>query len=652
MKQDDDDKRPSPEELLEIAKQQEDQTQKRGNLTIYLGYAPGVGKTYSMLYDAHLRKKEGIDVVVGYAETHHRAETEALLEGLEIIEPQIVDYNGLTLKEVNFKKIIERKPQLVIIDELPHTNPPNFFHTKRYQDIEDVLNAGIDVYTAMNIQHIESLNDLMYQITGISIKETVPDKFIEQAKGIKLVDLTPEELLKRLKEGKVYVKNLAQSAIKKFFRSGNLLALRQIALRVVADNVDEKMKSYMKQHAIAGPWAIKEKILVGIFASPYADQLIRATYRFATEIEAQWVAVHVETQKNKDFTEDEKKWLDKGIELAQQLGGEIVWLKGDDIFSEIIDYAKEQNITKIVIGKPQKLGLFKQSIPQKIITKTENIDIYLLSPKEKKSKELFKQKKFKLANISQFIIATGNIFAATIIDILMRTYLNNYSLFAVFLLALIINALFLNVTPVILSSMLGILAFDFFFVKPIGSFFVKDLNFFLLFVIYAVIAVLISLLLSNLMNKIKQLKKNRFMEMGFYEVSINLTTASNIEQILSIVVNQLKKLFSCEVAIFLEQNKRLKVEAKTKNFNIDNKSEGIANWVFFNKKNAGLGTNTLTNTNALYMPIITNKDIYGVIGISFLQDNKVLSIEDKIALNTISHLAALAIERIKLFQNF
>jgi len=517
----DDDKRPLPEELLEVAKQEEQETQKKGKLTIYLGYAPGVGKTYAMLYDAHLRKKEGIDIVVGYAETHNRPETEALLEGLEVIEPLIVEYKGQKLKEVDFDKILKRKPQIVIIDELAHSNPPTFKHAKRYQDIEELLNAGIDVYTALNVQHIESLNDLVYQITGITVKETVPDKFIEQAQEIKLIDLTPEELLKRLKEGKVYIKDMAQIAVKKYFRLGNLLALRQIALRIVADRVDKKMSQYMKQHAIAGPWAIKEKILVGVFASPYADQLIRATYRFANEIDAQWIALHVETERNKQFTEAEKEWLEKAFELVQQLGGEIAWIKGDDIAESIIDYAKSHNITKIVIGKPKKFSLFRQSIPEKLITQTEDIDIYLLSPKEKKINEFVSKKKVKLDKINQIAIGIGSVVLASAIGLMLQPYLNRTNLLAFFLLVLILNALFLNIPAVIVSTIIGILLFDFFFIEPTYSFSIYDLNFFLSFLEYIVIAILIIISITKLRNKIKLLKESHLREMILYELREN-----------------------------------------------------------------------------------------------------------------------------------
>lgn len=641
-------KRPSPEELLEIANQEENSAQKKGKLTIYLGYAPGVGKTYTMLSDAHLRKKEGIDTVVGYAETHNRIETEKLLGGLEIIEPLIVDYKGLKLKEVNFEKIIERKPQLVVIDELAHTNPPDFKNAKRYQDVEEILNSGIDVYTAINVQHIESLNDLIYQITLVPVKETVPDKFIEQASEIKLVDLTPEELLKRLKDGKVYVKDMAEAAVKKYFRSGNLLALRQIALRVVADSVDEKMRSYMKQHAIAGPWAVKEKVLVGIFASPYAEQLVRATYRFATEIEAQWIAIHIETQKNQNFTEQEKAWLKKAFSLVRSLGGQIVWIKSDDVTTEIVNYAKSQNVTKIVIGKPRKFSGFSQTIPEKLITQTEFIDVYLIASKEKKPQALLKKKKYNFRNIKQFFYSPATIILATILGLILRNYINYSSLMAIFLAALVVNALIFEIFPVIVSIMLSILIFDFFFIKPVYTFYIADLNYLASFLVYAVVIVFVSILATKLKTKIKLLKESHLREMSLYELSNNLVMATTKEQVLSILINHIKKLFNTESAIFIvDENNRLKIDAKTKDFEINSEVEGIANWSFVNKKDAGFGTEAIANASALFMPMITTSGVFGVVAISLKQINKTLTIDQKVALDAIVHLGAIALERLK-----
>ncbi|AWB10381.1 two-component system, OmpR family, sensor histidine kinase KdpD [Thermodesulfobium acidiphilum] len=638
---DDDLKRPSPEEMLQVAKNEE--KSKKGQLTIYLGYAPGVGKTYSMLSDAHLRKNEGIDIVVGYAETHNRPETEKLLEGLEVIPPLIVDYKGIKLKEIDFKKILHRRPQIVIIDELAHTNPPSFPNSKRYQDIEELLNAGIDVYTAVNVQHIESFKDIVLQISKIPIKETVPDNFFQQAFEIKLVDLTPEELLKRLKDGKIYVENMARSAIDQYFKVGNLLALRQIALRVVADSVDEKMRLYMMQHAIAGPWSIKKKVLVGIFASPYAKQLVRATYRFASEIDAQWIAIHVETQKNKTFNKEEIEWLNGALDLVRKLGGQIVWLKGDDAAKEIIDYAKGHNVTKIVIGKPKKFNLFIKSIPEKIITGTKNIDIYMLDLKEEKID--LKKKEIKFTYSNQYLIALFNIFVVSIFGYILKGYLNNINIISLFLLALIFNALFLQFLPVLVSTVVSLLILDFLFIQPYYKFTIPDLNYFFTIIVYFIIVLTINILTSKLKDIIKTLKNSQKREIGLYELSTDLVMAKNINHVLSLTINYIKKLFSCETAIFIKKNDKIHLGAKTEKFEISPEIKGIASWCLINKKAGGFGTDTFSNTDLLYLPMLTAKDSYGVIAIK-VSDKKNLQIDDRIALDAIARLSAMALERI------
>jgi two-component system sensor histidine kinase KdpD len=298
-------KRPEPESLLAIA-QQEEKAKKRGKLTIYFGAAPGVGKTYSMLSDARMRKTEGIDIVVGYVETHGRAETETLLEGLEIIPLVATEYKGVRLVEMDLDVVLKRRPRIVIVDELAHTNAPNSRHAKRYQDVEELLNAGIDVYSTLNVQHLESLNDTVFRITGIRVSETIPDTFFQLADEIKLVDLTFEELLKRLKEGKVYAKDMAENAVRRFFKPGNLLALREMSLRLVAGSVDDKMLQYMRVHAIAGPWSATERILVGVLASPYAEQLVRSAFRTASELNIEWIAIYVETAKHAQLSDKEQ----------------------------------------------------------------------------------------------------------------------------------------------------------------------------------------------------------------------------------------------------------------------------------------------------------------------------------------------------------
>jgi two-component system sensor histidine kinase KdpD len=636
-------KRPSPEALLELAQKEEAQ-ERRGRLTIYFGSAPGVGKTYAMLSDARLRKLEGMDVVAGYVETHGRPETDVLLEGLEIIPPLVVEYMGLQLKEVDLGKVLARKPKLVLVDELAHTNAPGLRHTKRYQDVEEILNAGIDVYTTLNVQHIESLNDIIFRITNIRVHETVPDTIIEVADEVKLIDLPPEELLKRLDEGKVYVKDIAGVAVDEFFRPANLLALRQLALRVVAGSVDEKMRHYMQAHAIAGPWPVKERVLVGIFASPYAEKLVRAAFRLASQIDAECIAYHVETERDKRLSEKEKDWLNNALELARKLGAQVVWIKGSDVTQEIADYAQDHNVTKIVIGKPRHFGIFP-SIPRKLLMKTPNIDIYLLDAKAKPKS--LPRKRVLHSRPANYAISFLAVCIMSLIAFLLRGTLSQINLLFLLFLPLILSALYLGRGPSIFAALTAILIFDYLFVPPYFTLTISDLEYFLWFVVYVVVVLVISNLALKLRSKVEMLRQSESRSTTLYALSRDLVTAHTVEQVLSILVQHITQIFPCEMAIFLPIDGEPIVKAKTVDFNINPNVLGVASWVLLNKQPAGRGTETLPEAKVLYLPMMTTDNVVGVMGLLFEKADKVLTPENQVIMETIARLGAMAIERIK-----
>ncbi len=636
-------KRPSPEALLELAQKEEAQG-KRGKLTIYFGAAPGVGKTYAMLGDAQLRKKEGIDVVAGYVETHGRAETDALIEGLEIIPPLLVEYMGMQLKEVDLEKVLERKPKLVLVDELAHTDAPGLRNAKRYQDVEEILNAGIDVYTTMNVQHVESLNDIVYQITNIRVSETVPDTVIEAADEIKLVDLPPEELIKRLHEGKVYVKDMAKSAVHKFFRPGNLLALRQLALRAVAGSVDEKMRNYMQAHAIAGPWPAKERVLAGVFASPYAEKLVRSAFRLANEIDAEWIAFYVETERHKTLSEKEKEWLNKAMDLAKQLGARLVWIKGSDVTEEMAGYAMKHNVTKIVIGKPRRFGLF-QSLPKKILTRTPNIDIYLLDARV--DPKLMPKKHLALARPVDYAIGISAVGMMSLIAFLLRGSLNEVNLLFLLLVPVILSALYLGRGPSRAAALISVMIFDYLFVPPYFSFTVSDVQYFVSYLIFVIVVGVISNLASQLRSKVELLKQSETKNIALYGLSRDLVTAHRVEQVLSLMVRHTQQIFPCEMAIFLPENEKLTVKAKTTGFDVNPQVLGVASWVLLNKLPAGRGTSTLPQASAYYLPMMTGEKITGVAGFDFKGNEHIMTSEKRVVLKTVTRLGAMAIERIQ-----
>jgi two-component system sensor histidine kinase KdpD len=373
--------RPDPDVLLARI-QAEEQQQARGKIKIFLGYAAGVGKTYAMLEAAHQRKEEGVDLVAAYVETHGRVETEVMLQDLEIIPRRQVEYRGIVLPEMDVDAVLARRPQLALVDELAHTNAPGSRHLKRYQDVEELLGAGIDVYTTLNVQHLESLNDVVAQITGVTVRETIPDRVIDEATDIELVDLPPDELLQRLKEGKVYVPDQAARAIKKFFRPGNLTALRELTMRRAAERVDDQMRAYMQARAIPGPWPAKERLLVCVSASPLAERLVRAARRLAEDLDAEWFAVYVETHEHARLSQAGKERISRILHLAEELGGKAVTLPGRSIAEATLNYARKHNVTKIVVGKPIRprwYELLRGSVVDQIVREGGPIDVYVIS---------------------------------------------------------------------------------------------------------------------------------------------------------------------------------------------------------------------------------------------------------------------------------
>src|SRR5262245_26809939 len=377
----DQDQRPSPEALLEVARREESRS---GKLRIFVGAAPGVGKTYEMLQQARARKQDGYDIVIGVVETHGRRETEALLEGLEVIPRRRVEYRGQALDEMDLDAILARRPQIALIDELAHTNAPGSRHPKRYLDVEELLGRGIDVYTTVNIQHIESLNDVVAQITRVRVRETVPDQVFDRADAVELVDLTPDDLIERLREGKVYVPLQAERALANFFSPANLTALRELALRRTAERVDEQLLTQMQAHAIPGPWAAGERILVCVSEDPRAAGLVRYAKRLADRLHAPFTALCVETRRSLQLGEQERDRVADTLRLAEALGGEAITVPGGDrrIADDVISYAQSHNLTQIVIGKSTRSRWFEilhGSVVHDLVRRAGNISVHVIA---------------------------------------------------------------------------------------------------------------------------------------------------------------------------------------------------------------------------------------------------------------------------------
>src|SRR5437660_1702309 len=380
----DPDQRPSPEALLEAARREES---RAGKLKIFVGAAPGVGKTYEMLQQARARKNDGYDIVVGVVETHGRKETGALLEGLEVIPRRRIEYKGQWIEEMDLDAIIARRPQIALVDELAHTNAPGSRHPKRHLDVEELLNHGINVYTTVNIQHIESLNEVVAQITHVRVRETVPDSVFNRADAVELIDLTPDDLIERLKEGKVYVPKQAERALEHFFSPGNLTALRELALRRTAERVDEQLLTHMQANAIAGPWAAGERILVCVSEDPRAAGLVRYTRRLADRVHAPFTAISIETRRSLQLTEEQRDRLADTLRLAEALGGEALTIPALErrIADDVVKFAHANNVTQIVIGKSTRSRWFeimRGSVVHDLVRRAGNITVHVIAGEE------------------------------------------------------------------------------------------------------------------------------------------------------------------------------------------------------------------------------------------------------------------------------
>ena len=626
----------------------------RGKLKIFLGYAAGVGKTYAMLEAAHQRKQEGIDVVVGYVETHGRAETEARLQGLEVLPIRQVSYHGITLAELDVDAVLARRPQLVLVDELAHTNAPGSRHPKRYQDVEELLAAGIDVYATLNIQHLESLNDVIAQITGITVRETIPDSAIDQATEIELTDLPPDELLIRLHEGKVYVPEQAARAIQNFFRKGNLTALRELTMRRAAERVDDQMRAYMQTKAIAGPWPAAERLLVGISSHPLAERLVRSTRRLAGELNAEWLVVYVETPGHARLSQEQRDRIARTLLLAEELGGRSVTLPGNSVPETLLRYAKEHNVTKVIIGKPLRprwKELISGSVLDQLVQMSGDIDVYIISDPGA-LQPVRKEAAGRPRPVwMHYLWAVLLVLAATGVSALFHPSISATNLVMVYLLAVVVAAVYLGRGPSILASILSVLAFDFSFTEPYYTFVVSDTEYILTFAGLLGVGLVISELTARLRDQAGAAQRREAETSTLYALSRDLSIAEGLDEIIRVVSDNVGQTFGREVALFLPDSKRdgnLKIVSKSASFTADENEMAVAVWCFRNGQLAGRGTDTLSASAARYIPLKTPRGVVGVLGVRPKDDSSHLTPDQRRLLETFASQAALAIEQAQL----
>lgn len=618
--------RPDPDALLADI-QQEERRAARGKLKIFFGAAPGVGKTFAMLEEGRNRAAEGMDVVVGYAEPHARTDTEALLLGMEIVPYQVVEYRNVRLREFDLDAALKRRPALLLIDELAHTNAPGMRHPKRWQDVKEVLDAGIDVYTTLNVQHLESVNDIVERITGIKVRETLPDSVLEEADEVELVDISPEELLERLGEGKVYTADMAERATANFFSKGNLLALRELALRRTAERVDAQMRDFRREHAVRSTWAVSERILVCVGPSPLSARLIRSTKRLAAGLNAPWIAAHIETPASLSIGEADRRRVDNNLRLAEQLGAQAVTLQGQNIADEVIAYARAHNVTKIVIGKPEHSRwreLLMGSVVDDLVRRSGEIDIYVIRGEaEKDETQQTNAPPMKgQSDWRGYIAGILAVAGATLIGWPFQHHLGfeNTNVLMLYLLAVLWIATRYSRWAATLTALLSVACFDFFFVPPYLTFTVADEKYLILtFPIMLITALTIGTLTHRVKAQAEAARHRERRTQTLLALTRDLAAARTIDQIVAATLRHVGQVVDAEAIMLLpDAERKLRPQSGSSAVQkLDDKESSVAQWAYEHDQMAGAGTGTLPAAAGLYIPMKTSRGTVGALGIYF-----------------------------------
>lgn len=647
------DARPDPDALLATV-QQESERAKRGRLKIFFGYAAGVGKTYAMLQAAQRERGEGRDVVVGYVEPHNRPDTAALLTGFTQLELRNVPYRGVTLREFDLDAALARHPDLILVDELAHSNAEGSRHAKRWQDVEELLAAGINVYSTLNVQHLESLNDVIAQITGVTVQETLPDHVLEQANEIELIDLTPEELIDRLREGKIYLTAQAERALRHFFQRSNLTVLRELALRQSAERIHADVQSERQSHHAARIWPTHERLVVCVGPSPSSAKVIRSAKRMAAGLRAEWFAVTVETPQTLHSSDDSRERLASNLRLAEELGAESRVLSGTDAVDEIISFARAVNATKIVVGKPVQsrwLSLFAGSLVEDLLQRSGDIDVYIIrgvgEPQREKSRASAPQPASKAGYIAALITTAV---ACLIGVLLLRVHVSEANVVMVFLAAVLFTSARFGLGPGILASVAGVLAFDFFLVPPYLTLAITDAQYVLTFLVLLAVSLTTSHLTARLREQVEASRLRERRTEALYKLGKQLSGATGTDFLLLMAGQQLSQTFGGEWAVLLpDQHHQLQPRWTSRQAPvIDANLTAVAAWAYEHGQACGHGTETLPNVGALLVPLTGSQQTAGVL-IGWDATAELWSIPDsRRQLETAAGLIALALERDRL----
>jgi two-component system sensor histidine kinase KdpD len=652
------DQRPNPDELLERVQRAEEKA-RRGKLKVFFGASAGVGKTYAMLSAARQLRAQGLDVVVGIVETHGRVETMALLDGLEVLPLKEIEYRGKQLREFDLDGALKRRPALILVDELAHTNVQGSRHPKRWQDVEELLSAGIDVYTTLNVQHLETLNDIVGAITGIRVWETVPDKAFDQADEVVLVDITPDELLQRLDEGKVYIPQQAQAAIQNFFRKGNLIALRELSLRRTADRVDDQMRTYRRERSIEAVWQTKENMLVCVGPQPGAEKVIRGASRIASQLGVEWHAVYVETPQLQRLPSAERERILHTLRLAHELGAQTATLAGEDAAETVVEYARSRNLPKLVVGRDYKGWIpWRRSFVERIGRLSSDLDVIQIvreasdervrAPRLRPS-ELREGSKRRWLSYAWAIVACA---IASFLGGAMQGHFELVNIVMIYLLAVVLVGIRYGRGPAVLAAFLSVILFDFFFIPPRLSFAVSDVQYLVTFGVMFAVALTIGQLTASVRYQ-AQIASHREMRLrALYEMARDLSAVLLPEQITDISHKFIEATFGVKIAILLaDEHDKLQPPAPARDGHpapaVD---ASIAQWCFDHSEAAGFGTDTLPGSSILYLPLRAPMRIRGVLAVEPAHPRWLLIPEQRRQLDGFVALIATALERVHYIQ--
>jgi two-component system sensor histidine kinase KdpD len=644
--------RPDPDALLS-AIQESEQKDVEGRLRVFLGMSAGVGKTYAMLKAAHQRAKEGSKVVVGAVETHGRSETAALLEGLEVIPSKKINYRGTQMSEMNLDEILKRSPDIVVVDELAHTNVPGSRHEKRYHDVLEILNAGIDVFTAFNVQHLESRKDAVEAITGIPIRETVPDTILERANQIELVDIAPAELLKRLREGKVYLGDKAERAAQNFFKEDKLTALREIALRMTAEKVDQDLQKLNRVRNEGGPWQTNERLLVAVSHSPYSEKLIRATRRLAYNLEAPWIALHVDT--GLALKDVDQAQLAKNLALARELKAEVIATTEVDVPSAVKRICRQKNVTQVVVGRQTRRwfrGFFERGhLLERLIRESIDIDVHIIRQESK----TIKRPSF-LDELSYYRSKTGFVkywytfWFVTLVSFLgvgVESLAGYRSVAFLYLLAVMIVGMFGSIGAVTLSAFLSALVWNYFFIPPTMTIAISNPEDILMCLSFFVVSLITGYLTNRIRYHEKVIREREERTNVLYEILQDISSANGKAEFLRKVTNRIGKLLDADCGIILKnQNGQLQFdEARIYSIRLNEKDQAVALWCFQQNKSAGWSTETLSEARALFLPLKGTSEVVGVFVFQPRRKAGRLDLEKEILLNSVIQQVGISIEK-------